>query len=168
VYNNWDKSVAKKIDKKDFKIIDKYNPNTKVIDAQVVAAWSKYKGQILHLNSDFSELYSLSDVDSVYMMLIQSFKLLYLKNTGLKRFFGALFITKPFSSDYERQEFESTIQDLKGSENSSGVLLLEANLESDNLAEHILIQNIDTNIDDTLFQSTEESSARNIQKHLCT
>jgi hypothetical protein len=32
---------------KDFKIIDKYNPNTKVIDAQVVAAgWSKYKGQI--------------------------------------------------------------------------------------------------------------------------
>jgi hypothetical protein len=30
---------------KDFKIIDKYNPNTKVIDAQVVAAggWSKYK-----------------------------------------------------------------------------------------------------------------------------
>jgi hypothetical protein len=46
-----------------------------------------------------------------------------------------LFITKPFSSDYERQEFESTIQDLKGSENSSGVLL-EANLESDNLAEH--------------------------------
>jgi hypothetical protein len=74
-----------------------------------------------------------------------------------------LFITKPFSSDYERQEFESTIQDLKGSENSS-VLLLEANLESDNLAEHILIQNIDTNIDDTLFQSTEESSARNIRK----
>jgi capsid portal protein len=98
------------------------------------------------------------------MMLIQSFKLLF-KNTGLRKGFGAkLFITKPFSSDYERQEFESTIQDLKGSENSSGVLLLEANLESDNLAEHILIQNIDTNIDDTLFQSTEESSARNIRK----
>jgi hypothetical protein len=39
----------KKIDK------DKYNPNTKVIDAQVVAAggWSKYKGQILHLNLIF-------------------------------------------------------------------------------------------------------------------
>jgi hypothetical protein len=99
------------------------------------------------------------------MMLIQSFKLLYLKYWIEKGFFGAkLFITKPFSSDYERQEFESTIQDLKGSENSS-VLLLEANLESDNLAEHILIQNIDTNIDDTLFQSTEESSARNV-KHL--
>jgi hypothetical protein len=102
VYNNWDKSVAKKIDKKDFKIIDKYNPNTKVIDAQVVAAggWSKYKGQIL--NSDFSELYSLSDVDSVYDA-DSEFQASLFKNTGLKRFFGAkLFITKPFSSDYEK------------------------------------------------------------------
>jgi hypothetical protein len=29
VYNNWDKSVAKKIDKKIFINNDKYNPNTK-------------------------------------------------------------------------------------------------------------------------------------------
>jgi hypothetical protein len=65
------------------------------------------------------------------MMLIQSFKF-YLKIGLRKGFLVQLFITKPFSSDYERQEFESTIQDLKGSENSSGVLLLEANLESDN------------------------------------
>jgi hypothetical protein len=80
------------------------------------------------------------------------------------RFFGAkLFITKPFSSDYEGKNLK-VLSRFKGSENSSGVLLLEANLESDNLAEHILIQNIDTNIDDTLFQSTEESSARNIRK----
>jgi hypothetical protein len=57
---------------------------------------------------------------------------------------------------------KSTIQDLKGSKNSSGVLLLEANLESDNLAEHILIQNIDTNIDDTLFNRRRK--LRNIRK----
>jgi hypothetical protein len=139
--------LLRKLIKKDFKIIDKYNPNTKVIDAQVVAGgWSKYKGQILHLNSDFSELYS-SDVDSVIYDADSEFQVSFKKYWIEKRFFGAkLFITKPFSSDYERQEFESTIQDLKGSENSSGVLLLEANLESDNLAEHILIQNIDTNI----------------------
>jgi hypothetical protein len=87
--------------KKDFKIIDKYNPNTKVIDAQVVAAggWSKYKGQILHLNSDFSELYSLSDVDSVIYDADSEFQASLFKNTGLRKgFFGAkLFITKPFS-----------------------------------------------------------------------
>jgi hypothetical protein len=79
---------------------------------KAAGGWSKYKGQILHLNSDFSELYSLSDVDSAYMMLIQSFKFLFKKNTGLRKgFLVLLFITKPFSSDYERrQEFESTIK----------------------------------------------------------
>jgi hypothetical protein len=168
VYNNWDKSQAKRIEKKDFNIIDKFNSNPKVIDAQVEAAggWNKYKGQILHINSDFGELYSLSDVDSVVYDADSEFQASLFKNTGLRKgFFGAkLFVTKPFSSDYERQSFEKTIQDLKGSENSSGVLLLEANLESDKLDEHILIQNIDTNINDKLFESTEQSSAKNIRK----
>jgi hypothetical protein len=65
-------------------------------------------------------LYSLSDVDSVIYDADSEFQASLFKNTGLRKgFFGAkLFITKPFSSDYERQEFESTIQDLKGSENS--------------------------------------------------
>lgn len=168
VYNNWDKTKTKRIEKKDFAIIDKFNINPKVIEKQVEVAggWSKYNGQILHINSDFGELYSLSDVDSVIYDADSEFQASMFKNSGLRKgFFGAkLFVTKPFNSDYERQDFEKTIQDLKGSENSSGVLLLEANLESDNLGEHIIIQNIDTNIDDTLFQSTEQSSARNIRK----
>jgi hypothetical protein len=74
---------------KDFKIIDKYNPK-KVIDAQVVAAggWSKYKGQILHLNSDFSELYSLSDVDSVIYDADSEFQASLFKKYWIeKRFF---------------------------------------------------------------------------------
>jgi hypothetical protein len=40
-----------------------------------------------------------------------------------------------------KMKFESTIQDLKGSENSSSVLLLEANLGLI-ISEHNLIQNI--------------------------
>jgi hypothetical protein len=43
---------------------------------------------------------------------------------------------------YEGQEFESTIQDLKVQKISSMYCFFEANLESDNLAEHILIQNM--------------------------
>jgi hypothetical protein len=82
--------LLRKLIKKDL-IIDKYNPNTKVIDAQVVAAggWSKYKGQILHLNSDFSELYSLSDVDSVIYDADSEFQALF-KNTGLRKGFLVL------------------------------------------------------------------------------
>lgn len=168
VYDNWDKSKGKKIEKKDFKIIDRFNPNPDVIEKQVENAggWSKYKGQILHVTSDFSSTYALSDVDSVIYDADSEYQASLFKNSGLRKgFFGAkLFVTKPFQSDYERNEFERTINDLKGSENSSGVLLLEASIESDNLNEHILIQNIDSNIDDKKFESTEQSTARNIRK----
>jgi hypothetical protein len=57
-------------------------------------------------------LYSLSDVDSVIYDADSEFQASLFKNTGLrKRFFGAkLFITKPFSSDYERQNLKITIR----------------------------------------------------------
>jgi hypothetical protein len=59
---------------------------------KVVAAggWSKYKGQILHLNSDFSELYSLSDVDSVIYDADSEFQALFKKYWIKKRFFLVL------------------------------------------------------------------------------
>lgn len=166
VYDNWDKTKGKKIEKKDFKIIDKYNPLPAIIEAQVISAggWTKYKGQILHINSDFNELYSLSDVDSVIYDADSQFKSSVYKNTGLRKgFFGAkLFVVKPFSNDSERRDFEVTINDLKGSENSSGVLLLEANAESDNLTEQFLIQDIDDNIEADKFKYVDESSKENI------
>ena len=168
IYDNWDKSKGKKIDKKDFNIIDKFNSNPAVIDAQVEAAggWSKYKGQILHITADFNELYSLSDCDSVIYDCDSEFQASLFKNSGLRKgFFGAkLFITKPFTEDSDRRDFEKTINDLKGSENSSGVLLLESSLESDVLSEQFLIQDIDSNIDDKQFESSEASSAKNIVK----
>ncbi|PWB24658.1 hypothetical protein [Flavobacterium sp. HTF] len=168
VYDNWDKSKSKKIEKKDFILIDKFNPSPAIIEAQVEAAggWNKYKGQLLHITADFNELYSLSDVDSVLYDADSEYQASVFKNSGLRKgFFGAkLFVTKPFTDDMERRDFEKTINDLKGSENSSGVLLLEANGQSDVLSEHMLIQNIDSNIDDKQFESSEQSSAKNIRK----
>lgn len=167
-YDNWDKSKSKKVDKKDFNIIDKYNSLPAIIEVQVESAggWNKYKGQILHITADFNQLYSLSDVDSVLYDADSEYQASVFKNTGLRKgFFGAkLFVTKPFDTDMERRDFEKTINDLKGSENSSGVLLLESNLATDVLAEQFLIQNIDSNIDDKQFESSEQSSARNIRK----
>lgn len=165
-YNNWDKSKGKKIERKDFNIIDKFNPNPAVIEKQVEAAggWNKYKGQVLHVTSDFSELYALSDADSVLLDCDSQHQAALFKNGGLRKgFFGAkLFVTKPMKDDYEREDFQKTIIDLKGSENSSGVLHLEASEESDNLAEQLRIENIDSNIDDKQFESTEKSCKVNI------
>jgi hypothetical protein len=166
VYNNWDRSKEKSVKKEDFQLIDRFNPNPKVIEAQVEKAggWNKYKGQVLHLNSDFSDTYSLSDLDCAILPADSEHKADIFTNTALnKGFIGQkLFITKPFPSEEEREDFIKTIEDLKGSENSSGVLLLESDAASDVLSEQMLIQNIDTNINDKLFDSTEEKAKQKI------
>lgn len=168
VYDNWDKSRAKKIDKKDFELFDIFNPNPSVIDAQVEAAggWSKYKGQIFHVTSDFNSVYSLSDGDSVIYDMNAEFKASVFKEAALRRgnFGSKIFITKPFSDDYERQDFERTIQNLLGVENTNGVLTLEANNVSDNLDEQFIIKNLDSDFDDEKVAYTESSSKKKIME----
>ncbi|MDI9257290.1 phage portal family protein [Flavobacterium sedimenticola] len=168
VYNNWDKKKTKKIDKNDFIVIDRFNPNPAIIEKQVEAAggWNKYKGQILHITADFNELYSLSDLDCVLYDANSEFEASKFKNTGLRKgFFGMKFVhTKPFDDEDEAKEFEELIQASMGAENSTSVILVESKLTSDILKDEIYIQDIDSNIDDKKFQSTEESTARNIRK----
>jgi len=164
VYDNWDKTKSKRIEKKDFKVIDKFNPNEKVIEAQVESAggWSKYKGQILHVNSDFSSTYSLSDIDSVLYDAESQFKASKVKNDNLNNgFFNTkLFITKPFESDYERNDFENTVNGTRGVPNSA--IVFETNLESDDLDNHFKVVELNSNIDDKQFEYTDKSSKENI------
>jgi hypothetical protein len=168
IYPNWDKSKSKKVDKKDFILIDRFNPNETIIEKQVEAAggWNKYKGQILHITSDFSELYSLADLDSVLFDANSEYQAGVFKNTGLRKgFFGMKFVvTKPFEDEDEAKEFEEMMQASMGAENSTAVILIEGKEGSDILKDELFVQDIDSNIDDAKFQNTEESSARNIRK----
>jgi hypothetical protein len=165
VYDNWDKTKGKRIEKKDFTIIDRFNPNPTIIDLQVEAAggWNKYNGQILHVNSSLTDLYSLPDVDSVIYDADSEFQVAVFKNNGLRKgFYGShLFITKPFKDNYERQDFENTVKDLQG---STGVLVLEADESIDDLEGQMIVKNLETNIKDEMFSNTEATVSTNIIK----
>ena len=119
-----------------------------MIEAQVSAAggWQAFKGQVLHVNSDFSEHYALSDIDPVMHEAYTEFLIQKMRNTGYRKGFhgNKLVIVKPFEDSDERDEFESVLTDLR--EDSSGILLLEAKHETDNLADNILIQNMENNV----------------------
>lgn len=167
VYDNWDKSKSKRIEKKDFNVIHRFNPSPLVIEAQVEAAggWSKYKGQVLHLTSDFGELYSLSDIDSVVYDADSEFQASLFKNGMLRKGYtgSKIILTKPMADDEERDNFSTVFKNMAGVENL-GFTHLEVTDESDVLANEFLVQDISSNIDDKMFESTEQSSARNIRK----
>lgn len=164
VYNNWDKSQGKKIEKKDFNIIDKFNPNQTIIESQVEAAggWNKYKGQILHITSDFNELYSLSDVDSVLYDANAQYNTGKFKNQLLtKGYTGSkVVLTKPMD-DGEANAFEKELEKMQGVENI-GMIHFQVSEESDVLENEMKILDISSQVDDKMFESTEKSSKSNI------
>jgi hypothetical protein len=166
LYDDWDKTRAKKVDKKNFKLIDRFNPNKSVIDSQVKAAggWSKYKGQILHICSDFSETYSLSDGDCVINDMLSEYLAGVYKNAGLRKgYFGTrIIVTKSIEGYEERRDFEEMMKSLAGVEESEALIHLETDKNSDDLDSQFKIVDISSNIDDKMFEGTEESSARNI------
>jgi hypothetical protein len=165
--------------KADIQLIDIYNPRKKVIDAQVEKAggWENYKGQVLFVNMDTKLIYPLSRIDSVAEDCDSEAQASVYKNRLLRKgFFGnTLVVTRPLvgegleagskallEAESERQQFQQAIKDSLGAQNTGGVLCLEMDFAGEKLEDAILIKQIESKIDDKLFDYTETSVRENI------
>lgn len=163
----------------DIELIDVYNPRKAVIDAQVEKAggWEHYKGQVLYVNMDTKLIYPLSRIDSVAEDCDSEAQASIYKNRLLRKgFFGnTLVVTRPLVGDglepgshafkeaeSEREAFQKAIKESLGAENTGGVLCLEMDFASEKLEDAILIKQIESRIDDQLFNYTETSVRENI------
>jgi hypothetical protein len=160
-------------------LIDVYNPRKAVINAQVEAAggWEQYKGQVLFINMDTKLIYPLSRIDAVAEDCDSEAQAGIYKNRLLRRgFFGnTLVVTRPLVSggleygtkayndaESERETFQNAIKQSLGAENTGGVLCLEMDFAGEKLEDAILIKQIESKIDDELFNYTENSVRENI------
>lgn len=163
----------------DIELIDVYNPRKAVIDAQVENAggWEHYKGQVLYINMDTKLIYPLSRIDAVAEDCDSEAQASIYKNRLLRKgFFGnTLVVTRPLVGDglepgshafkeaeSEREAFQKAIKESLGAENTGGVLCLEMDFAGEKLEDAILIKQIESRIDDQLFNYTETSVRENI------
>ena len=147
---------------------------------------AKYKGQILYINLDSQYYYPLARIDAVQLDCRSEYLASVYKNEILERgFFGkTLVVTRPLidnqlikdaqisqdanllrqvrDAESERENFKETIKDFVGAGGSGGVLHMEVDFKGENLNDAILFKNIESNIDDKLFQFTEDSSMSKI------
>lgn len=146
--------------------IDVFNHRKKVIDAQVEAAggWESYKGQVLFINLDSKLIYPLSIIDSVAKDCDSEAQAAIYKNQLLRKgFFGnTLVIRRPIENIEEGKAMDKAIEDSLGAENAGGVLCLEMEFAGEKLEDAILIKQIDSKMDDKLFNYTESSVRENI------
>lgn len=163
----------------EIQLIDVYNPRRAVIDAQVEKAggWEHYKGQILFVTMDTKLIYPLSRIDPVAEDCDSEAQASVYKNKLLRKgFFGnTLVVTRPLVGDglepgsralqdaeSERELFQQAIKDSLGAQNTGGVLCLEMDFAGEKLDDAILIKQIESKIDDKLFNYTEASVRENI------
>jgi len=163
----------------EIQLIDVYNPRRAVIDAQVEKAggWENYKGQVLFINMDTKLIYPLSRIDPVAEDCDSEAQASVYKNKLLRKgFFGnTLVVTRPLVGDglepgsralqdaeSERELFQQAIKDSLGAQNTGGVLCLEMDFAGEKLDDAILIKQIESKIDDKLFNYTETSVRENI------
>lgn len=192
VYDNWLRDANPKFDKDKIAIIDVFNPDKKVLEAQIARAGgiSKYKGQIFFFNPE-ETIYPLSHIDEVLNDADSEFRASQFKNISLRKgFFGKqIAITPPMvdgdlkarsiskeltdleiaeftAQEKERENFKEALQSFVGVENVDGMLHLEMEFEGDDIDKIMKFIEIKTNINDKLFAFTEESVSKNIGKAL--
>lgn len=182
VYDNFAAEDGK-IDQKDFKVVDVFNDDKKVIESQVKAAggFDSYKGQILFVNLDPEYFYPLSQIDPVMGDCDSEAQASIFKNRSLRKgFFGkTMIITEPLvdnlqensteqqiaehrKAESERDNFKKTIESFLGADEAGGVLHVELDKVGDSFDEVIKVENITSNINDKIFAHTEQTIFQNI------
>lgn len=165
IYNNWEAKEAR-VNKEDYQTYDRYNPNKEVITSQIenVGNIQKYRGQIIHLQQDSNEIYSLSDIYPVRSeALLEKNSQEFRCNGSEEGFLNTKLLTvKPFASEEERKGFKKTLKNLKGSKNSGGVLLLEASQMTEKLEDSIKLDDLSSQYNDQLFAYSDKQGRENI------
>lgn len=181
IHKDWSSNPKKE----DIKVVDVYNNNKQVVASQIKAAGGieQYKGQVFFFNLDRKYIYPLSRINAVYNDCDSEAQAGIYKNELLRRgFFGkTLVVTRPLvdeefyedretaegikklrDAESEKEKFKDTIKSFIGAEGAGGALHLEVDFAGEKLEDAILFKNIESNIDDKLFQFTENSVVNNI------
>ena len=171
IYNNWDKSKSSKTIKKEFISVDVWNMNQDVIAAQIEKAESvsKYKGQVFFTFMDEYYIYPLSPIDPVIYDADTENQISKFKNGELRRgfFLKKIIHHSMFETDKDAKDFKDKVLKFQGGGHQSSFLVLEGTFEDDGTlkkGENILIENVEQNINDKIFETYEKSSINNIRK----
>ena len=175
--------------KEDAVVFDVFNKSDKIVQAQINKAGTidKYKGQVMYINLDSRYYYPLSRIDAVINDCDSESQAAIYKNMILRKgFFGKQIIMTPplISNDEpemvlndlgelvrnrefarrqaEADEVKKTIESFIGSENAGGALMIESPDFINGIDTIFKIQTINSEVNDKMFEYTENSVSKNI------
>lgn len=169
VYENWDKSRGGQIKPNDFIIVNRFSKYKEIAEKQVLKLdgdVTQYDGQIWHIRKDTAYVYSLSDLNPVLSeALLESNSQTFRSRGAEKGFLNTkLLTTQPFKTDKDRKEFKKELNEVRGANNSSEVVHLEAAQQTDDLSKQIQLDDLSSEYNDKLFEYSDSRAEKNIAK----
>lgn len=160
---------GKRVNKKKLTVIDTYNPRPEVIQAQVDAAggWDNYKGQVLFFSFQPKRMYPKSLLEPAYLFADTEYRMGLYYNATTKRGFNDATIIRhrQFDNNQDERNFQGNIKSLMGTENSSSVMTMEDDWDSDSKDPGgIKIDTLKSEIKAEKYKHFETSSANYIRK----
>ena len=161
VYDDWEKLRGRKIKEEDISFFNYYNPDPKVIQAEVdaVGGWHNYKGQVMYWSVDGLE-YPLAPSDSVLedIQTDAHAKVFKFRNITTNFMASHFLRVQSFEDEDQLAEFTDTLTNFQGADDSSKIMIVEQESE-DELFE---LDKVDIQDIGDLYAFTEESARNNI------
>ncbi len=149
-------------------VIDTFNPRPEVIQAQVEAAggWKKYKGQVLFYSLQPKRMYPKSLIDTAYLFADTEYQMgLYYNSTTKRGFNDAKLVRhKKFENLQDETAFYNNLKSLMGTENSSSIMTVEDDWDSENQEGNIKVESLSSNVKAEKYAHFESASANYIRK----
>lgn len=149
-------------------IIDVFNPRPEVIQAQVEAAggWDNYKGQVLFYSLQPKRLYPKSLIETAYLFADTEYQMgLYYNSTTKRGFNDAKLVRhRKFDNPQDETNFYNNLKALMGTENSSSIMTVEDDWDSDNQEGNIKVESLSSNVKAEKYAHFETASANYIRK----
>lgn len=183
-YKNWGE---KKVEKEKIKLFDTFNPDPKIVEAQIMATKGEslaekvknYNGQVWYVNLTDDYEYSIALIDPVMFDCDSEAQSSTYKNKSLRRgFFGKTMVfTRPLAGPLEeypneveyanavseRDNFKEIIESMLGAENTGDAVHVEMELEDGETFDNAInVKDISSNVNDKMFEYTEKSVFQNI------
>lgn len=143
---------------------DVYNPNNVLSQISKVGI-DDFKGQIFYSDLE-SGIYPMSLVHPAIKDADSEFKSSRFKNNLLSKGFlnNLIVVTKKFESQRQKDAFQSNFKSQLGVDGQGVFNHIEADLNSDELDKEIFFKEVNTNVNDKLFEYTDRKASENVIK----
>jgi hypothetical protein len=141
-----------------------YNPDV-ALNQILNVGITEFKGQIFYSELE-SEIYPMSLVHPAINDADSEFKSSKFKNNLLNKGFlnNLIVVTKKFESQRQKEAFQSNFKSQLGVDGQGVFNHIEADLNSDELDKEIFFKEVNTNVNDKLFEYTDRKASENVIK----